>query len=142
MTDVSQLSRAPPARPAVIEVAAKTPDYGKHTHLYAILRQLRLHGQSLARVDVRIVGLVEGLLELFHLIAGENGPAAAVARPKWRRARNGGVSLAAFSELCEKLKISSLRKRGSSPSGLPSHYSIAGRCWLARLSRPSSRPTQ
>lgn len=48
------------------------------THLYSVLRQLRRPRKGLAGVHVRIMSLIESLLELLHLVAGEYGPATTV----------------------------------------------------------------
>lgn len=42
------------------------------THLYAILGQLCLEREHLAGIDIGIVGLLEGLLQLLQLVAGED----------------------------------------------------------------------
>lgn len=45
------------------------------SHLYSVLRQLRLHGQHLSGINVRVVGLVEGFLQLLQLVGREHRPA-------------------------------------------------------------------
>ena len=45
------------------------------SHLYSVLGQLRLHGKHLPGVDIRVVRLVEGLLQLLQLVGGEHRPA-------------------------------------------------------------------
>lgn len=47
-------------------------------HLDAGLGQVRVGGQLLAGVHVRILGPLEGLLQRFELLAGEGGPRAAL----------------------------------------------------------------
>lgn len=42
-------------------------------YLHADLRQVDLHGQLLAAVHVRVVGLLEGALQLVQLVRGEGG---------------------------------------------------------------------
>lgn len=44
-------------------------------YLNPVLRQVRLEREHLARVDVGIVRVLEGLLEFFELIAREDGSA-------------------------------------------------------------------
>lgn len=44
-------------------------------HLYPVLRQLRFHGEHLARIHIGVVRLVEGLLELLQLVWREHSPA-------------------------------------------------------------------
>ena len=47
-------------------------------YLHPDLRQVDLHGQLLAAVHVRVVGLLEGALQLVQLVGGEGGAVAAV----------------------------------------------------------------
>lgn len=49
-----------------------------HTHLDADLRQVDLQRQLLSAVHVRVVGLLEGSLQLVKLEGGERGPVPAV----------------------------------------------------------------
>lgn len=67
------------------------------THLYAILGQLSLDRERLARINIWIVRLVECLLELLYLIAREYGPAAAVnwAESGWSSTGRKEAGLAA-----------------------------------------------
>lgn len=46
-------------------------------HLDAVLGQLRLDGEHLSSVDVRVVGLVEGFLQFLQLVGREHGPGEA-----------------------------------------------------------------
>jgi len=48
------------------------------THLDADLGQVHLHGQLLAGIDIGVVGLLEGPLQLMELVGGEGGPIATV----------------------------------------------------------------
>lgn len=43
-------------------------------YLYPVFRELCLHGQHLSGVHVRVVGLVEGLLQLLQLVGREHRP--------------------------------------------------------------------
>ena len=47
-------------------------------HLHSDFWQVDLHGQLLPGVDVGVVGLFEGPLQLVQLVGGEGGPVAAV----------------------------------------------------------------
>ena len=47
-------------------------------YLNADFRQVDLHGQLLPAVDVRVVGLLEGPLQLMELIGGEGGAVSPV----------------------------------------------------------------
>lgn len=51
---------------------------GYITHLYSILRKLCFDAERFAGVNIRIMSLIESVLQLFDLIACENSPAAAV----------------------------------------------------------------
>jgi hypothetical protein len=44
------------------------------SYLYPVLRELCLHGQHLPGVNIRVVGFIEGLLQLLQLVRGEYGP--------------------------------------------------------------------
>lgn len=44
-------------------------------HLYSVFGEFSLHGQHFPGIHIRVVGLTEGLLQLFQLVGGENGPA-------------------------------------------------------------------
>ena len=48
------------------------------TYLHPDLRQVDLHGQLLTAVHVRVVGLLEGPLQLVELVGGEGGAVAPV----------------------------------------------------------------
>jgi hypothetical protein len=43
------------------------------TDLYSVFRKIRLQGQHLPRIHVRVVRFFEGLLQLLQLIAREDG---------------------------------------------------------------------
>jgi hypothetical protein len=49
------------------------------THLYSLLLEVDLEGELLAQKDVRVVGLVEGRLELLELLLREYRPVSALA---------------------------------------------------------------
>jgi len=48
------------------------------THLDADLRQVHLHGQLLAGIDIWVVGLLKGPLQFMELVGGEGGAVAPV----------------------------------------------------------------
>lgn len=52
---------------------------GDSRHLYSGFRELSFHGQHFPGIHIRVVGLTEGLLQLFQLVGSENSP---VGRPK------------------------------------------------------------
>lgn len=52
---------------------------GDSRHLYSVFRELSFHGQHFPGIHIRVVGLTEGLLQLFQLVGSENSP---VGRPK------------------------------------------------------------
>lgn len=54
------------------------------SHLDSVLRQLRLHGQHLPGVHVRVVGFMEGLLQLLQLVGREHRPAERREVSCWR----------------------------------------------------------
>lgn len=51
------------------------------THLYPVLRQLRLHSQHLPGIDVGVVSFIKSLLQLFQLVSCEHRPAEKRERP-------------------------------------------------------------
>lgn len=56
----------------------------RSSHLDSVLRQLRLHGQHLPGVHVRVVGFMEGLLQLLQLVGREHRPAERRDVSCWR----------------------------------------------------------
>lgn len=48
------------------------------SYLYARLGQVGAHGQPLPHHHIRVVGLLEGLLQRLELLCGEGGAAAAL----------------------------------------------------------------
>ena len=44
-------------------------------HLYSVFWEFSLHSQHFPGIHIRVVGLTEGLLQLFQLVGSENSPA-------------------------------------------------------------------
>lgn len=51
---------------------------GTSSYLDSDLREVHLHGELLAAVHIRVVGLLEGTLQLMQLVGGEGGAVASV----------------------------------------------------------------
>lgn len=59
----------------VIDHRAITTDANRALYLYSVLRQVDLEGQQLPRIQVRVVGILKGFLQLLQLVTREDGPA-------------------------------------------------------------------